>query len=46
MLLGAEAAGTRYAGVFLGAMGLYPCLANTLTWLSNNLEGISHKFQW
>ncbi|KIW47398.1 uncharacterized protein PV06_00096 [Exophiala oligosperma] len=40
MLLGAEAAGTRYAGVFLGAMGLYPCLANTLTWLSNNLEGV------
>lgn len=39
MLLGAKTAGTRYAGVFLGAMGIYPCIANTISWTSNNVEG-------
>ncbi|GAD93969.1 MFS transporter [Paecilomyces variotii No. 5] len=40
MLLGAETPGTRYAGVFLGAMGIYPCIANTIAWASNNTEGV------
>ena len=39
MLLGAKTAGTRYAGVFLGAMGIYPCIANTISWTGNNVEG-------
>lgn len=39
LLLGAKTAGAKYAGVFLAAMGIYPCLANTLTWTSNNVEG-------
>lgn len=39
MLLGAKTAGTRYAGVFLGAMGIYPCISNTISWTSNNVEG-------
>lgn len=39
MLLGAKTAGTRYAGTFLGAMGIYPCIANTISWTSNNVEG-------
>ncbi|KAJ9293744.1 hypothetical protein DTO217A2_9257 [Paecilomyces variotii] len=40
MLLGAESASTRYAGVFLGAMGIYPCISNTIAWASNNTEGV------
>lgn len=39
MLLGCESAGGRYAGVFLGAMGIYPTIANTISWASNNTEG-------
>ncbi|PYH42884.1 MFS general substrate transporter [Aspergillus saccharolyticus JOP 1030-1] len=39
MLLAAESAGVQYAGVFLGAMGIYPCIANTISWVSNNVEG-------
>ncbi|KAN0068564.1 Major facilitator superfamily domain containing protein [Elaphomyces granulatus] len=39
MLLGAKTAGVRYAGIFLGAMGIYPCIANTISWTSNNVEG-------
>lgn len=39
MLLGAKTAGVRYAGTFLGAMGIYPCIANTISWSSNNIEG-------
>ncbi|CAG8930827.1 unnamed protein product [Penicillium salamii] len=40
MLLGCESAGGRYAGVFLGAMGIYPTIANTISWASNNTEGV------
>ncbi|CAG8078745.1 unnamed protein product [Penicillium salamii] len=40
MLLGCESAGARYAGVFLGAMGIYPAIANTISWTSNNTEGV------
>jgi hypothetical protein len=39
MLLGVESAGGRYVGVFLGAMGIYPAIANTIAWTSNNTEG-------
>lgn len=39
LLLGAETAGARYAGTFLGAMGIYPAIANTISWCSNNTEG-------
>jgi hypothetical protein len=41
MLLGCKSAGARYAGVFLGAMGIYPAIANTISWSSNNIEGTS-----
>ena len=41
MLLGAKSAGARYAGTFLGAMGIYPAIANTISWTSNNVEGSS-----
>ena len=41
MLLGTSSPGVKYAGVFLGAMGIYPCIANTIAWVSNNVEGNS-----
>lgn len=37
--LGAHSPAARYAGVFLGAMGIYPCIANTISWSGNNIEG-------
>ncbi|KAI2818651.1 hypothetical protein CBS115989_4913 [Aspergillus niger] len=40
LLLGASSAGARYAGVFLGAMGIYPAISNTISWASNNAEGV------
>ncbi|KAE8379864.1 major facilitator superfamily domain-containing protein [Aspergillus bertholletiae] len=40
MLLGTKSPGVKYAGVFLGAIGIYPCIANTIAWVSNNVEGI------
>ncbi|KAF5862165.1 hypothetical protein ETB97_012062 [Aspergillus alliaceus] len=40
MLLGAKSAGARYAGTFLGAMGIYPAISNTISWASNNTEGV------
>ena len=40
MLLGSEEPGVRYAGTFLGAMGIYPCISNTITWMANNTEGV------
>lgn len=39
MLLGGNSAGVRYAGTFLGALGIYPCIPNTISWISNNVEG-------
>lgn len=39
MLLGSQNPGVKYAGVFLGALGIYPCVANTIAWASNNTEG-------
>ncbi|KAF2644252.1 MFS general substrate transporter [Massarina eburnea CBS 473.64] len=40
MLLGSANPGVQYAGTFLGAMGIYPCIANTISWASNNVEGV------
>jgi len=40
MLLGSQHAGVKYAGTFLGALGIYPCIANTISWVSNNVEGV------
>jgi len=40
MQLGASQPGVKYAGTFLGALGIYPCIANTITWASNNSEGV------
>jgi len=40
MLLGSAKPGVQYAGTFLGALGIYPCIANTISWASNNVEGV------
>lgn len=39
MLLSGKSPGIQYAGTFLGALGIYPCIANTISWVSNNTEG-------
>jgi hypothetical protein len=40
-LLGAKSAHVRYSGTFIGAMGIYPAVANTISWAANNIEGMS-----
>jgi hypothetical protein len=39
MLLATTNVHVQYAGTFLGAVGIYPTVSNTLTWASNNVEG-------
>lgn len=39
MLLASDKPGVKYAATFLGALGIYPCIANTISWISNNIEG-------
>jgi sugar phosphate permease len=40
MQLGSQRPGVKYAGTFLGALGIYPCISNTISWMSNNIEGV------
>ncbi|KJR86005.1 uncharacterized protein SPSK_08988 [Sporothrix schenckii 1099-18] len=40
MLIGSSRPGVQYAGTFLAALGIYPCIANTITWVANNSEGV------
>lgn len=40
LLLGSQNPHVKYVGVCLGAIGIYPCIANTVTWVSNNTEGV------
>lgn len=40
MLIGSEDAAVKYAGTFLAALGIYPCIANTISWVANNTEGV------
>ncbi|KAI1843289.1 hypothetical protein JX265_007764 [Neoarthrinium moseri] len=40
MLIGSRSPAVQYAGTFLGALGIYPCIANTITWMANNTEGV------
>ncbi|KAI1142635.1 MFS general substrate transporter [Hypoxylon sp. FL0543] len=40
MLLGSTDARVKYAGTFLGALGIYPCISNTISWMANNIEGV------
>ena len=40
MLIAGTSPGVQYAGTFLGALGIYPCIANTISWAANNTEGV------
>jgi MFS family permease len=40
MLLGSDQPAVQYAGTFLGALGIYPCISNTISWVANNIEGV------
>lgn len=40
MLLSGASPGVQYAGTFLGALGIYPTIPNTITWVANNSEGV------
>lgn len=40
MLIASNDPKIKYAGTFLGAAGIYPTIPNTLTWASNNIEGV------
>lgn len=40
MLLGSTNLTVKYTGTFLGAMGIYPTVANSLSWLNNNIEDV------
>lgn len=43
MLLATKNPGVQYAGTFIGAMGIYPCISNTITWMANNVEGVYRR---
>lgn len=40
ILIGTDNAGAQYAGTFLAALGIYPCISNTISWMANNVEGV------
>ncbi|KAK6842046.1 hypothetical protein PG990_005968 [Apiospora arundinis] len=40
MMVGSDSAAVKYAGTFLGALGIYPCISNTISWMANNIEGV------
>ncbi|PKS06274.1 hypothetical protein jhhlp_007022 [Lomentospora prolificans] len=40
MLLGSQDPAVKYAATFLAALGIYPCISNTISWVSNNTEGV------
>ncbi|KAK7970611.1 hypothetical protein PG996_000960 [Apiospora saccharicola] len=40
MMIGSDSAAVKYAGTFLGALGIYPCISNTISWMANNTEGV------
>jgi len=40
MLLGSRNAQIQYAGTFLGAVGIFPCISNIISWAANNTEGV------
>jgi hypothetical protein len=40
MLLATDMPAVQYAGTFLGALGIYPCISNTISWMANNTEGV------
>ncbi|RKF53989.1 putative transporter [Golovinomyces cichoracearum] len=39
MLIAFQRPEVKYAGTFLAALGIYPCIPNSISWISNNVEG-------
>ncbi|KPI38095.1 putative transporter [Cyphellophora attinorum] len=39
MLIATPNVDVQYAGTFLGAVGIYPTISNTISWVANNTEG-------
>lgn len=39
MLLSTTDTNVQYAGTYLGAIGIYPTISNTISWVANNTEG-------
>ncbi|KAH7210243.1 major facilitator superfamily domain-containing protein [Fusarium oxysporum] len=39
MLIATADPHVQYGAVFLGAMGIYPTVSNTVSWVNNNIEG-------
>lgn len=40
LLVGVSSPGAKYAATFLAALGIYPCIPNTISWVANNTEGV------
>lgn len=40
LLIASNDPAVKYAATFLGALGIYPCISNTITWMANNTEGV------
>src|SRR5690348_16882368 len=40
MLISTSNPHVQYAGTFIGALGIYPCISNTITCSANNFEGV------
>lgn len=40
LLIASNNPAVKYAATFLGALGIYPCISNTITWMANNTEGV------
>lgn len=40
LLIASNDPAVKYAATFLGALGIYPCISNTITWVANNTEGV------
>lgn len=43
ILLTSRNPAVQYFGTFLGALGIYPCISNTITWMANNIEGVYRR---
>jgi hypothetical protein len=40
MFFGLQRSHVKSAGTFLGALGIYPCIPNTIAWAGNNTGGV------
>ncbi|KAJ2990124.1 hypothetical protein NUW58_g3111 [Xylaria curta] len=40
LLIASNDPAVKYGATFLGALGIYPCISNTITWMANNTEGV------